>query len=471
MAEDLLTHRPQFGKTFTIAMWALGAVAMAQVLAVGLAVLTQPGSYPERQPQAAAGPPAESPPQSPPVASGDNTPAPAAATTGHANVETVAETPGAPPRQPLPAGTYDPFARNSTPPGSLPLPIEAPAAGTPESAAPDSLRSSLPPLPALGNGGLAAAATMTPAAPAPPPNYEAPEAPAIPAAHLTDSLLPAPQFGDPGGREPLAFALSTATLTPHPAHRIDDPTLRGLVASGAELRGSGNMQGALNSLRQAEGALPDHPRVLSEIAATYSEMGLSRRAVLYWEKVRALGPEKGGAYFDLAGMELSGQRLGAAAARTILRIGSVEVTQGEAPAGGERVVLKVTIEAEPGSRPSPGDMAMLVYFYDRVNGEKWEASTADTSQEFVTPPYDWQDGGKEIIEVIYHQPVFSETQKRELGERAYYGYVIELYYRDELQGAVAEPAELKASGDAMPEANPRLFGPENSLFPDPPPPE
>ena len=144
----------------------------------------------------------------------------------------------------------------------------------------------------------------------------------------------------------------------------------------------------------------------------------------------------------------------------------MEATKDPNPVAGERVVLKVNIEAEPGARPNPGDMAMLVYFFDLVNGEKWEASTADTSQNFISAPYDWQEGGREVIEVIYHQPVFSETQKRELGERAYYGYVIELYYRDELQGTAAEPNTLKSIEEPVPEGNPPLFGPENSLFPD-----
>ena len=56
MAEDLLTQRPQFGKTFIIAMWALGGVALVQVLAVGLAVLTHPEAYRPKPLETAADP-------------------------------------------------------------------------------------------------------------------------------------------------------------------------------------------------------------------------------------------------------------------------------------------------------------------------------------------------------------------------------------------------------------------------------
>ena len=35
------------------------------------------------------------------------------------------------------------------------------------------------------------------------------------------------------------------------------------------------MQGALQAFRQVESALPDHPRILAELGATLSQMGLT----------------------------------------------------------------------------------------------------------------------------------------------------------------------------------------------------
>ena len=68
-------------------------------------------------------------------------------------------------------------------------------------------------------------------------------------------------------------------------------------------------------------------------------------------------------------------------------------------------------------------------------------TTADTTEHYVSAPYDWSDG-VEVIEVSYAQPKFTEIQKSELGEREYYGYIIELYYRDDLQEVLAEPLDL-----------------------------
>jgi hypothetical protein len=48
------------------------------------------------------------------------------------------------------------------------------------------------------------------------------------------------------------------------------------------------MQGALQALKEAEAALPAHPRIMSELAATYRQMGLDNKADNYWEKVENL---------------------------------------------------------------------------------------------------------------------------------------------------------------------------------------
>ena len=72
--------------------------------------------------------------------------------------------------------------------------------------------------------------------------------------------------------------------------------------------------------------------------------------------------------------------------------------------------------------------------------------------------------------MTYNQPVFSEEQKRELGERRYYGYVIEVYYQDQFQDTVAMPEAMSVMrlipGE---EANSPagVMAPQNALFPSP----
>ena len=419
MAQDMLHSRPESGKTFTVALWVLGVAAVLQMLAVGWAVLTRPAGT--------ARPVAQAP--------------------------LVAQ------------------ATVVSPPHTLPpMPVlpELPSPGLPETRpdqyAPPPVRTeAFPPLPERGGSEFSTPTGEEPASPI--PTGPVTSRPGL----LGDSLLPGPRYTGPETAPPLSTLLSQAALQAPAALGIPDPEVAGMVDAGAERRASGNMQGALDALRQAEAVLPEHPRVLAEIAATYEEMGLDPKASLYWERVRDLGPQAAGAWHAIALGELSGHRAGAARAPAILKLGKITPLHDPAVRSGqgERVVLSVTVQADPNARPSPSEMSMLVYFYDLVDGEKKEASTADTSQNFVSAPYDWLTGGTETIDVIYHQPVFSEEQKRELGERAYYGYIIELYYREELQDSAAFPPDLKSlDPKTLPSPlSEQPLGPENSLFP------
>ncbi len=411
MAKDHLNARPDGGKTFAIAMWILGLAACAQVLAMAWALVTRP--------------PVESPPSSPPA---------------------VAEAPPATPIEPpTPAVTTETVPESSPAPRFPPLP-PMPVLVDPDEAPPP--RPMAESAPSEGDPGI-----FTGPTPAPP---------------IEANPLPAPSFTGPEEPVPLSVALSEAALQRTPALVIADPAVEHLLDTGTEKRASGNMQGALDDLRQAEVTLPEHPRVLSEIAATYGEMGLDRRASLYWERVRDLGEAGAGPWHPIALKALTGGRSAPESAMPrILKLGRVTAARDETITRGERVVLSVLVEADPAARPNPEEMAMLVYFYDLVDDERSEASTADTAQEFPSTPYDWVENGQETIEVSYHQPEFTEVQKRELGERRYYGYIIELYYRDELQDTAAFPPELTSlnpESPATPLAEPPI-GPDSSLFP------
>lgn len=416
MAKVHLNARPDGGKTFAIAMWILGLAAGAQVVAVAWAVLTRS-----------------------PV---DSPPAPIAAA--------VEIAPAPPVVPPVPVG----------------IPKAEPSVDE-ETVAPASRFPALPPMPELADPDQAPPPRPSNGARATSGDPEIFTGP-IPAPPIEENPLPAPRFSGPAEPVPLSVALSEAALQRTPSLVIADPAVEHLLNAGTEKRASGNMQGALDDLRQAEVALPDHPRVLAEIAATYDEMGLDRRASLYWERLRDLGDSAAGPWHPIAVRVLSGgQNAAPVGAPRILKLGRVTAARDETVTAGERVVLNVIVEADPAARPNAEEMAMLVYFYDLVDDEHSEPTTADTAQEFPSTPYNWMENGQEIIEVSYHQPEFTEVQQRELGERRYYGYIIELYYRDELQDSAAFPPELQSldpNSPVTPLAEPPI-GPDSSLFP------
>ncbi len=279
--------------------------------------------------------------------------------------------------------------------------------------------------------------------------------------------------GKRAGAAPVARPpIPDLTDAPRSVTPISDELLERLVETGIELRESGDHEKALQALQDAEANIPDHPRVLGEIAVTLTHLGRNAEARQYWEKVEALGEGAGGDYHDIASRIVDGRPLPRPARRLILELGKIRVARQKPPEGGERVRLVIPIVGDPSLRPSGRDMNVRVFFYDLVDGERSEPTTAQISYEFPTKPYDWQENGTEEIEVIYFQPVFTLEQKRELGERTYEGYVIELDYRDQLQDIASSSPELRnlrfqQSEAAEPQGGPP-DGPEGSLFPDQP---
>ena len=187
-------------------------------------------------------------------------------------------------RPPVPVATLAaqaPMVRSSIADGALPVTREAPAP-----AAPVATQGSLPP----------SAAPMTaPALPAPTsplladtpvndPVTPAPEVAEIAAASAGETSR-GPGFVGPAGSGPAPAVVGEAGATAPGdlfealaaagrSQPLSDGILERLMVTGAELRESGNMQGALQAFREVENALPDHPRILSEIGATLGKMGL-----------------------------------------------------------------------------------------------------------------------------------------------------------------------------------------------------
>ncbi len=417
MTKHSLSDRPLHGRTFHTIMWVVALIATIQAFALSLAIMKR--------------------------ASSDSR---------GAGISTVAKVTVPPPLA-------------VSPPAPVVEPIPPVAPGPPQ---PNRERIS------VAQPGSTGGVTPVPRETPPPPVTRG----VSDSAPLTAPVLPEPSFiGPETAVEPLSLSAALSQAAKENA-LTGEPILERLLATGAELRSSGNMQGALQAFREVESALPANPRVLAELAATLSQMGLEDKASAYWESVEALGPIAAGTYFPLAGQQLRGEPALSAPSSApatspspgavILRIGAVKVEEEAPTSEGQKVTLRVVVEANPGERPVGEDLALLVYFYDQVTGGMVQSSTADTSYLYPTEPYDWQIDGREEIIVSYHQPVFTEDQKRDLGERSYYGYAIELYYRDQIQDKVAMPediAKLRVEPAAEPDKDEGVIGPENALFP------
>ncbi len=261
-------------------------------------------------------------------------------------------------------------------------------------------------------------------------------------------LSPAPGDIAPPG------AVSIPVPASHPAHHIGDDAVRELVERSLRLREEGDTPGCLAGLKDADQRSPGHPKILAELATTYYQIGQEAKSASYWEQVHQMGAERAGAYWDLADMALKGELLeDSAPVNDHLRVSRhfVRAVPTENPAE-QRVTLRVHIETLANDPVDYRLMYLQVFFYDTVNESRFEQTIADITPRYVSAPYDWKGGEEEIIEVDYHLPELTTEQKAALGQRSYFGYLIELYYHDVLQDLVAAPRKLARFGSA---AHPR----------------
>ncbi len=251
----------------------------------------------------------------------------------------------------------------------------------------------------------------------------------------------------------------------HPAHRVTDLESKALLNRALRLREEGDITGALGALKQADGRLPNHPKLLAEIATTYSQIGQTEKAGQYWERVHQMGSERAGAYWDLSDMALKGHLMeDATTGDTELRITRNTAHRMESESG-QKVILRIHTESTSDIPLAGEEMYLYVFFYDMAEypgGSRIEETVAKMTQRLITEPYDWRDGEEEVIEVEYLLDELTKDQEAALGQRQFYGYVVELYYRDVLQDVVASPRKLIRDKNKAPEGIPYQG---SSLFP------
>lgn len=444
MAEPKLSNRPESGKTFQTAMWVVGGIAALQLFGVFWALMKRPG-------------------------------------VGVVEARVSSMLPLDLPPMPLNTGVQAGPAIASGPnPVNSNLPPQPSSQGGATTMPPDSTGVNNP---LTGDGGTRSGVVPEVADPATGigpglalNSLDGVSGPGSSGAGVSgigpgDPVLAQPSFVGPAGsdRNVLSDSLARASFS---ASEIADPIIERLVSTGVELRSADNIQGALQALKEAEAALPDHPGIMSELAATYRQMGLDEKADGYWERVEALGEIGAGDYYSIARLQLRGEAVPAeGAVDQLMKIGKVIIEEKPSENPGEKLAARIVIEADPLLRPDGEQLSVLVFFYDQVDGSQIKRSTALTSYLYPTEPYDWQVDGREEIIVNYDQSSLTEEQKRELGERKYFGYVIQLYYRDELQDRIAMPPELEEHHMEDPVSNqpqPDRLEPENALFPESP---
>ena len=268
-----------------------------------------------------------------------------------------------------------------------------------------------------------------------------------------------------------------------------------LLRMAKGFRARGDTTNAIAKLQQATTLDPGNAEILAELAMTYESMQLLDRSNEVWRRLQSLGPTVGPLY-ELADLKL---RVGVPSySDAVAADGPPATTGAPTPSGAvipegstfgisdvtmrtetdpdaeTRLLLRVEVKVRPESAIDHTRVKIQVFFYDMVNNDQVVLTDAEVSYEWVTPGHDWAETGTEVLDVTYLRPKRKdpvpgtaienqfldvpdsvEKAKREKsssaaelpptsesGPRQYLGYIVRVYYMDQLQDVRANPTRL-----------------------------
>lgn len=284
-------------------------------------------------------------------------------------------------------------------------------------------------------------------------------------------------------------ALSGAQPTVPPAAVLTSPApsvVDQLLQEGKELRERGDTTNALSRFQEASDSEPDNTNVLQEMAQTYEAMQLFDRANDVWRRIKQISPSDSATY-ELADRRLkvgvptpaaaesspanaetdvgSPKDIGGNRDGPVMGISDVKTTVTPDADVETNLALEIGIKKEPGAVVDHDKVKILVFLYDIVNDKDIKLTDADVTNEWLTPKHDWSDTNPEVLLVRYVRAktggALSESSLSEAAakvrpgqkgrgsksvtdaaRRKYLGYIVRVYYGDDLQAVQAEPSRL-----------------------------
>lgn len=214
-----------------------------------------------------------------------------------------------------------------------------------------------------------------------------------------------------------------------------------LVKSARYAQIEGDLKVAVLKLEQAMRLEPDNPVVLYYYGLTYEWLRNADKSREFFLKVYTQR-EKAGKYFSRAAKHLQSGFSSAADMRGSMSFGPILEYRDLECQAGERVKLTIPVLMKDGLNVTPGDLRIIIQFFDKVNGKKVEITRApDLPHQWLTEPVNWADG-EEIMEMTYYMPPLTEEETIAFGSLAYYGYTAKLYYKGEPMDCQAAPPVL-----------------------------
>jgi hypothetical protein len=244
--------------------------------------------------------------------------------------------------------------------------------------------------------------------------------------------------------------------TPAPAPQISEAEktaqqarLSELLAEADKLEAGASPGDALVPLEEALDGQPRNAELIARVATLHERLGQTELAQATWQKVVALGPDAG-KLFDIAEVRLKLLQGPAADEGMELRdqiglqpgsaLGVVDLKVKDGGTASTPVKdLRLAVKARPGDPIDARDVRINVTFYETLDGEIVPTMSRVQSMWFTTP-VDWKGEGVEILEVKYEVPRLGPDGGP---PPQFYGYMVNIYHRGQLQETRAEPADLQ----------------------------
>jgi tetratricopeptide (TPR) repeat protein len=226
-------------------------------------------------------------------------------------------------------------------------------------------------------------------------------------------------------------------------YQIDNPQVELLVEQAIQEQSKGDIMNALVKLEEAQSIAENEPAIFYRKALLFEDMGQWDRATDNYEKIFTLGPSIGVLYHKAA-FKLSHGINPEANKQDLLVIGHILRRIPK-----DKLSARLTIPIRSGSNTDfdPTLISVEIHHYDLVDNKRIEPvppSRSDAkSERWINEPVDWANG-EEVAEATYVLPNLSEADAHLFGERKYFGYVAELYYKNELIDQQAWPRRLHA---------------------------
>jgi Tetratricopeptide repeat len=296
----------------------------------------------------------------------------------------------------------------------------------------------------------------------------------------------------PSAAPPVALTVSSPVAQLTPPTTVSSEIDR-LTKQAQAARETGDTVNALNRLQNAAQRDPKNAEVLAEMAMIYESTQNFDRSAETWRRVQEIGPSAGPLY-DVADMKLktgvptSTSTTAAAPAPTAMAkldvtaprgtvegiptgstLGISEIAASETPDPDSEtnLMLRISVKKRPNTVIDHTKVKIQVFFYDTVGDNDIKLTDADVSYEWLTPNHDWADSNSETLAVTYIRPkskankaesdlaaaaaainpakkgkAVKATAPAESGVRKYLGYIVRVYYNDQLQDKRADPTKL-----------------------------